>query len=60
MKSNGLFRHLRDKQQHAFLRALTFEVSIKVDKGNIFPLLLPLDARVLVSLCAEHAGEHGV
>lgn len=39
---------------------LTSEMTLKVHKGDIFPLLLPFDAWVLVFLCIERAWQHRV
>lgn len=39
---------------------LTFEVFLKVHEGNVLPRLFPLDARLLVHLGVEYAGQHRV
>lgn len=40
--------------------ALTSKVTIEIHEGDVFPLLLPLDAWVLLLLRVEHARQHCV
>lgn len=39
---------------------LTSKVILEVHEGNVLPRLLPLDARLLVHLGVEYAGQHCV
>lgn len=57
--SHALQRHRRSIDRGPALER-TSEVSIEVNERHILAPLFPLDARVLVPLCAEHAGQHRV